>query len=88
MSAHTNSLARDFLNSSYVSNSKAVSYKFSLLIPNHPSWRRATMQPWGVLGKKLLLGDHVTEKALSKKPDTSPRSMDISPPADLCPPVD
>ena len=27
---------------------------FLTLIPNHPTWRRVIMQPWGVIGEKLL----------------------------------
>ena len=28
---------------------------FLTLIPNHPAWRRVKMQPWGVMGEKLIL---------------------------------
>ena len=33
---------------------RQVSTYFSTLIPNHPAWRRVKMQPWGVMGEKLL----------------------------------
>ena len=49
---------RNFQKSLYLSISDIwgqVSTYFLTLIPNHPAWRRVKMQPWGVMGEKLLL---------------------------------
>ena len=51
---HSPIIFRKFLYSSIFDIWRWVSTYFSMLIPNHPTWRRVKMQPWEVIGEKLI----------------------------------
>ena len=54
---NTKALAKEFSKVfifEYFGYSKKDSNVFLTLIPNYPTWRRVKMQPWGVMGEKLI----------------------------------